>query len=295
LTEFDWRKVKADPNHTLNDLVVDVEPILHGNLFADTDKVNGSVEARSIAIMREYEPEEGYWLAFSGGKDSVVLYDLAVRSGVKFDAHYNLTTIDPPELVQFIKREYPHVAVEKPKHSFWWYVRHNYGLPFRTVRWCCRELKERGGQGRKVLSGVRAEESNKRAGYGIVTPCQKADAKGKVMVSPILHWKTTDVWGYIHARQIPYCCLYDQGWKRIGCVLCPNNTQAETDRAVERYPKLFAGLLKAMRVSYPNMPSWNREGWNCAEDVLADWLDRTKSYPTDSDEQMMFDQFGDDE
>ena len=43
-----------------------------------------------VAIMRlqQFQPPEGYYLAFSGGKDSVVLYDLAVKSGVKFDAHY---------------------------------------------------------------------------------------------------------------------------------------------------------------------------------------------------------------
>ena len=62
-----------------------------------------------VAVMRlqEFEPPEGYYLAFSGGKDSIVIYDLAVRAGVKFDAHYSLTTVDPPELVHFIKAEFP--------------------------------------------------------------------------------------------------------------------------------------------------------------------------------------------
>ena len=272
-------------NILTSELCPDIQPALSVDLFGE------SPDTRSIAIIREFEPKEGYWLAFSGGKDSVVLYDLAVRSGVKFEAHYNLTTIDPPELVQFIKREYPTVEIDKPEHSFWWHIRNKHGLPFRTARWCCEELKERGGQGRRVLTGVRSQESTKRASYGIVRPCNKPSSNGKVLISPMLHWNTDDVWAYIHARQLAYCSLYDEGWKRIGCILCPFNSQEETDRAVARWPKLFAGLLKAMQDKYPRQQSWQR--WPSAEKVLEDWLDRKKSYPTDEDEQMVFDQFGD--
>lgn len=62
------------------------------------------LEARAIALLRLHEPPEGYYLAFSGGKDSCVIKELAKRAGVKFDAHYGNTTIDPPELVRFIKK-----------------------------------------------------------------------------------------------------------------------------------------------------------------------------------------------
>lgn len=50
----------------------------------------------SIAILREFEPEEGYYLAFSGGKDSVALKHLCDLAGVRYDAHYSMTTVDPP-------------------------------------------------------------------------------------------------------------------------------------------------------------------------------------------------------
>lgn len=55
-----------------------------------------------IERLRMFEPPEGYWLAFSGGKDSIVLKDLAIRSGVRFEAHYNITTVDPPPRLQNI-------------------------------------------------------------------------------------------------------------------------------------------------------------------------------------------------
>jgi len=63
-------------------------------------------EERAIEFIRQHEPPDGYFLGFSGGKDSVVLYDLTVKAGVKFQAYYSATGIDPPELVKFIRDNY---------------------------------------------------------------------------------------------------------------------------------------------------------------------------------------------
>jgi phosphoadenosine phosphosulfate reductase len=71
--------------------------------------------AIAIDRLRAFEPEEGYYLAFSGGKDSQCIYHLAVEAGVKFEAHYNVTGIDPPELVQFIRTNYIDVIRHMPK------------------------------------------------------------------------------------------------------------------------------------------------------------------------------------
>lgn len=71
------------------------------------------------AIMRlqMFEPAEGYYLAFSGGKDSVVIKALADMAKVKYDAHYSVTTVDPPELVTFIRDIYPDVIFEKARYK----------------------------------------------------------------------------------------------------------------------------------------------------------------------------------
>ena len=61
----------------------------------------------AIDTLKQYEPPEGYYLAFSGGKDSIVCYDLMKRSGCKLDAHMNLTSVDPPELLAYVKEHYP--------------------------------------------------------------------------------------------------------------------------------------------------------------------------------------------
>jgi phosphoadenosine phosphosulfate reductase len=90
----------------------------------------------AIKFLQDHEPEEGYFLGFSGGKDSIVLYDLAVRSGVNFKAYYSATGIDPPEVVKFIRDQYPDVEWLRPKTSFWTAIK-NKGFPTKMARWCC--------------------------------------------------------------------------------------------------------------------------------------------------------------
>ena len=65
----------------------------------------GLVNKVDLAIRRIklHEPPEGYYVAFSGGKDSCVILDLIKRAGVKFDAHLNITTVDPPEVIRFVR------------------------------------------------------------------------------------------------------------------------------------------------------------------------------------------------
>lgn len=78
----------------------------------------------SINLIRRAEPTalryraEGFFVAFSGGKDSQVLLKLTELASVKFTAEYRLTTIDPPENVRFIKEHYPSVVIVRPVESF---------------------------------------------------------------------------------------------------------------------------------------------------------------------------------
>lgn len=92
-------------------------------------------EAEAIEMLRRYEPEEGYHLAFSGGKDSTVIHHLAVLAGVRFQAFYNCTTIDPPEVVRHIRKHYPDTKWNYPEKSFYQYLRKK-GPPTRKRRWC---------------------------------------------------------------------------------------------------------------------------------------------------------------
>jgi phosphoadenosine phosphosulfate reductase len=224
------------------------------------------------------EPKEGYYLAFSGGKDSVVIYRLAEMAGVKFDAHYRITTADPPELVKFIRTQYPTVKQDKSKDTMWTLIPKKMMPPTRMARYCCAVLKETGGDGRVVVTGVRKAESPKRSKYRVVNACMK---KSKVTIHPILNWTDDEVWGFIHAEDIPYCELYDEGFKRLGCIGCPLTNGKIQRKEFTRWPKFKDAYLRAFgrmldeqkkRGRDRNVPG--RIHWRTPEEVMEWWLSR---------------------
>lgn len=126
--------------------------------------------AHSVELLRKaerlamaYDSENGYYLAFSGGKDSQCLYHVAKLAGVKFKAYMNLTSVDPPEVIRFVKRQYPDVELIKPKDSIFNIAVKKQILPTMRVRWCCAEYKESAGAGKVTLIGIRKDESSRRA------------------------------------------------------------------------------------------------------------------------------------
>ena len=136
--------------------------------------------------------------------------------------------------------------------------------PTRLVRYCCQYLKENGGEGRDKITGVRWDESvrrrKKRSGLEVedkkdrtkLDPDNMDDdmvrfcmqSKGFIL-NPIIDWTTDEVWEFIHRFNIPYCELYDQGFKRLGCIGCPMATLKEKKREFDRYPKFKEAYIRA--------------------------------------------------
>lgn len=219
----------------------------------------------AIKRIKAYEPPEGYFLAFSGGKDSVVCKALCDMAGVKYDAHYNVTSVDPPELVRFVKSfpdvhfDIPHDSDGKPV-TMWNLIVKN-GLPLQQIRFCCKQLKEGSGEGRFTITGVRWAESTRRrmtrASLEIMTG-KKADGEyfdaddpdnqekmmfrfcpmhHKKVLNPIIDWEDDDVWEFIRKYNVRYCGLYDEGMARLGCIGCPMGTHARKEYEFSRWPK----------------------------------------------------------
>lgn len=210
------------------------------------------------------------YLAFSGGKDSQAIYHCAEIAGVQFTAHHTLTTIEPPELIYFIRKHYPEVITHRPKYNFWQLCLKKKALPTPFARFCCAETKERDGRGTVVLTGIRAAESARRAKRSIAEiTSEKKKYRGvidlfepekdtevtttctisgeKIVINPILQWTDADVWYFLNeVAHAPHCCLYDNDYARIGCILCPLANEKQINKDAARYPKYKEKLFKTI-------------------------------------------------
>ncbi|MBI5178161.1 MAG: phosphoadenosine phosphosulfate reductase family protein [Nitrospinae bacterium] len=195
--------------------------------------------AEAMEFLLKHEPQKGYAVKFSGGKDSIVVYDLVLRSGVRHRAFYNCTTIDPPEVAKFIRRHYPEVQWLYPHRNFFDYVMRR-GLPTKVKRWCCEKLKHRVSKrtfGTKhLVVGIRAEESHTRSVRGRIS-----EMEGQTIYSPIFNFDEGEVWDYIESRGLPYPSLYNEGFSRLGCVICPYICRGGgvLEKHKERWPAMY--------------------------------------------------------
>ena len=252
-------------------------------------------------MLRKAEPlalrmhADGFHLAFSGGKDSIVMYRLAEMAGVKFKAHMQITTIDPPELMKYVRRLYPEVEMHRPKMNFYELVKKKKMLPLRNIRYCCQYLKEQSGAGTCTLIGIRAAESARRAKRNEVEKpnfkysntldqfnidvenkhiCIKG--KDKILISPIFHWTDSDVWRFIRENEIEYCKLYDEGYTRVGCIFCPMASKKSKCRDRLRYPGVERAIKRSIQYLIDDYDFGNRH--NATVDEIFDWWVSNESW-----------------
>lgn len=255
-------------------------PLLDNTLFGTVDKVQQAIER-----IKTFAPSEGYYVTDSGGKDSEVIIDLVRRSGVLADFHHNLTTVDHPETVWHIRRHHPFTIIHRPDMPL---LRRMVEVemvpPTRMLRWCCRHYKERGGDDRRVVTGVRAAESSKRAGRRMVEECR--GSASRTFLHPIIDWTDDDVWEYIKSRNLVVNPLYSRGYRRVGCILCPMSRDTERDRL--SCPQLYEAWHRAVVRCYDRRVSEGRPvHQHCGEEFWRWWLSRDSAAPC-SDQMVLF-------
>ena len=193
-------------------------------------------------------------------------------------------------------------SAPRPEETMWQLIVRKCTPPTRVIRYCCDVLKERGGSGRFTITGVRWAESNgRKSKSGMFQPNKKdgngnyvysndnneakrmveqCTTKSKFVLNPIIDWTDTEVWQFIKGAEIPYCKLYDEGFKRLGCIGCPMAGKGR-EKEFERWPTYKRAYLRAFdkmlkeRERRGMKPFMN--GIKTAEDVMSWWMEENKT------------------
>jgi phosphoadenosine phosphosulfate reductase len=213
----------------------------------------------------------------SGGKDSSVLVDLAIKAKIPMEIQHSHTIADAPETVRFVRDKFKRLEAEghkciinypyyKGKRTSMWRLIPQKGLPpTRMVRYCCDVLKEQNGRERIVATGVRWAEGNRRkTGRGIYESLpadrskkiilsndnddsrmlfENCQGKAKRVVNPLIDWADRDIWDFIRYERITVNPLYSCGWQRVGCIGCPLATRKKRLWEFDQYPE-YANLYR---------------------------------------------------
>lgn len=264
--------------------------LVQNTLFGELNKVEKAIERIKFAYDVSNKRGLGaLYVAFSGGKDSVCIAHLCELAGVPYELHYNMTGIDPPEVIKFMRDNYPNLTWHNFEKSMFQMIIEKHLPPTRIIRFCCAELKERGGQGRMCVTGVRWAESSRRKNNR--KPFERfskekmlfndndeerkqfehCQLKGKFVINPIIDWTENDVWEFIKSNNLKYCCLYDEGFTRIGCIGCPMAPTHQREKEFERWQGFKRAYIKTFDVMLSKMDTSNCT-WKTGEDVFNWWL-----------------------
>lgn len=239
----------------------------------------------------------------SGGKDSAVCLALAERAGIPFEVIHNHTTVDAPETVYFVREDFRrleergikcvinHPVYKQKRVTMWSLIPQKLIPPTRVARYCCSVLKERGGAGRFIVTGVRWDESKKRkdnrgiyeAGREIILNNDNDDRrrlfescrlKATRVCNPIIDWTDREVWDYIRAEKIRINPLYQCGFSRVGCVGCPMAGTVGRQREFARYQTYQRAYIRAFdrMIAERNRRGFSTD-WKDGEECFHWWME----------------------
>ena len=263
---------------------------------------------KEAALMSEMYYQKPLVVTTSGGKDSDVCIALALAAGIDFEVQHNHTTADAPETVYHVRETFKRLeekgikcTVNWPTYkgapiTMWSLIPQKLMPPTRVARYCCSILKEGGGKGRMITTGVRWAESvsrrNKRGIYEtlphdlskkIIINNDNDDTRrlfescklqAKRICNPIVDWSDRDVWDYVDSNKIPVNPLYRCGFHRVGCIGCPMAGRRMRLFEFARYPTYQRAYIRAFdRMLRERQNRGLPCNWQTGKDVFHWWME----------------------
>lgn len=272
------------------------------------DKLDKAIERLKLAAqMSETYYQQPLIVTTSGGKDSDVCLALAKIAGINYEVQHNHTTADAPETVYHVRDTFRRLESEGVKCTInwptykgkpvtmWTLIPQKLMPPTRIVRYCCDVLKEGGGAGRMITTGVRWEESaSRKKNRGIYEKLGKKKSriilsndnddtrqlfencklKAKRVCNPIIDWTDQDVWDFIQYEKVKTNPLYQCGFDRVGCIGCPMAGRSGRMNEFARWPTYKRAYIRA----FEKMLKQRRERvidteWQTGTDVFHWWME----------------------
>lgn len=248
-------------------------------------------------------------ITYSGGKDSDVLLRLAENSGIQFEVSHSLTTADAPETVRHVRDTFrrmeekgvkcvidAHVQPDGSRLTMWNLIPKRIAPPTRLVRYCCAILKEGGGKGRFIATGVRwAESVRRKNSRGLIEVSNRdknkrlilmddndetrmqfenCQMKGRRVVNPIIGWGNKEVWDYAETEKICMNPLYGCGHTRVGCIGCPLASKRARIEEFIIWPKYKQSYIRAFdRMLEVRRMAGKSGSWQTGVDVFNWWME----------------------
>ena len=270
------------------------------------DKEKKAIERLILAAdMSKQYYEKPLIIAYSGGKDSEVLVELAKRSGIDFIVSHNHTTADAPQTVYHIRNVFADLEkkgykckINYPEMTMWELIVKKTIPPTRLIRYCCEKLKENNGKECMVATGVRWGESYKRkTTRGIYEDVnrnkekkivllndnddkrrlfERCEIKANTIINPIIDFTDDEIWDYYDNECKYRNPLYDIGFNRVGCIGCAMAGRKGRLREFELFPKYKELYLRAFdrMLKHREARGLDNRNWHTAEDVFEWWVSK---------------------
>lgn len=229
------------------------------DVVAANEEIISTYEGGAIQFVRQVVEDHPHLVptvSYSGGKDSLATLLIVMKAIGKIPVIFADSGFEFPEAHENIRQvqdRYGVDVVTVDNGSTFWKVFQEQGPPAMNARWCCsvckldpvnETIREEWGECLSFI-GQRRYESFRRMTSAKIwrnpkVPCQLASA-------PIQQWTALHVWLYLLREEAPYNLLYEKGFDRVGCYICPSSDLATMKIIEEMSPELWSGWMNRLQ------------------------------------------------